>query len=197
MVDQARPLGLDLGDAEAERIVAFESLLLDHAVRLGFVATADAARIRTRHILDCLRAVPVLRPGDRTAVDLGSGAGLPGVVVACAIPSLDVKLVEAHRRRAAFLELTVERLALENAQVLIEQVDAVDVVADICFSRAFAPLPAAWDACRRILRPGGRLVFFAGGSFQAETSLPDAGCEELLEAPLLESSGPLVIMTRQ
>jgi 16S rRNA G527 N7-methylase RsmG len=119
------------------------------------------------------------------------------VVVACAIPSLDVKLIEAHRRRAAFLELTVERLALENAQVLIEQVNVVDVVADVCFSRAFAPLPAAWDACRRILRPGGRLVVFAGRSFQADTSLPDARSEELLEAPLLESSGPLVIMTRQ
>ncbi len=198
MIEQARHLGLDLGDDVAERLVAFETLLLDHAVRLGFVSATDAARIRARHTLDCLRAVLVVRSDDRTAFDVGSGAGLPGVVVACAVPSLSVTLVEPRRRRAAFLELVVERLELDNACVLLGRAESLEgSPADLCFARAFASLPDAWKACRRLLRSGGRFVYFAGAGFSGRVEVPDAGSWELLATPFLESFGPLVIMTRQ
>jgi 16S rRNA (guanine527-N7)-methyltransferase len=162
----------------------------------GFVAAADAGRLRERHILDSLRAVRAVRAGDTRALDLGSGAGLPGVVVALACPSLHVVLVEPRRARVAFLELAVEQLSLSNASVLAMRIQDVHEQVDVCFSRAFAPMPDAWRAAAPRLRAGGRLVYFAGAGAVPPELPSDAAAVEVLESPLLESSGPLFIMTR-
>lgn len=163
----------------------------------GLIASSDAERIRERHVLDCLRAVAAIRPGDSTAYDLGSGAGLPGLVVAIAAPSVHVGLVEPRRARIAFIELAIERLELPNASVLAARVQALEAQVDLCFARAFAPPAAAWRAALPLLRPGGRLVYFAGaGAAGSPDPLPGAASVERLDTPLLESSGPLTIMTR-
>ncbi len=118
LIDSAAELGIDLIGNQADALLLFELLLLDKAIPLGFVAEGDRTTIRERHILDSLRAVLALEGSDTNALDLGSGAGLPGIVVAIARPSLRVGLVEARGRRAAFPELAVERLGLPNAVVL-------------------------------------------------------------------------------
>jgi 16S rRNA (guanine527-N7)-methyltransferase len=187
-------IGVDLSDEACSRLERFEELLRERALPTGLVAPADAGRLRDRHILDSLRAVAVVVPGDARAFDIGSGAGLPGVVVAIACPSLHVVLVEPRRARAAFLELAVEHLSLSNASVLAARIEDVDEQADLCFSRAFAPLPEAWRLAVPRLRRGGRLVYFAGSG--APEPPPDAAAVEVLDSPLLESSGPLFIMTR-
>jgi 16S rRNA (guanine527-N7)-methyltransferase len=137
-----------------------------------------------------------MSPGDARALDLGSGAGLPGVVVAIARPTVHVILVEPRRVRVAFLELAVEHLGLANVSVLAARIQDVDDQVDLCFSRAFAPLPEAWLVAAPRLRPGGRLVYFAGAGAGPPEPPSDASAVEVLESPLLESSGPLFIMTR-
>ena len=67
---------------------------------------------------------------------------------------------------------------------------------DVCFSRAFAALPEAWRAAAPRLRAGGRLVYFAGAGASPPETPSDVSATEVLESPLLESSGPLFIMTR-
>jgi 16S rRNA (guanine527-N7)-methyltransferase len=200
----ARGLGLDLGHDALRSLAAFERLLVECALPRGMVAASDASRIRERHVLDCLRAVGALRPGDRDALDLGSGAGLPGLVVAIARPDVDVCLVERRSARTAFLELAIERLRVPNASVLESRIEAVrDLQVDVGFARAFAPLPDAWQAARGLLRPGGRLVYFAG----ARTPVPADPAEigdadgpprslEILQTRVLATGGPLIIMTR-
>jgi 16S rRNA (guanine527-N7)-methyltransferase len=186
----------DLSDDAVSRLERFEKLLRERALPAGLVAAADADRLWERHILDSLRAVQAMRPGDARALDVGSGAGLPGVVVAIARPALHVALVEPRRTRAAFLELVVEQLSLSNASVLGARIGDVDEQVDLCFSRAFAPLPEAWRLAAPRLRAGGRLVYFAGAGAGAPELPPGAAAVEVLESPLLESSGPLFIMTR-
>jgi len=189
-------LGVELSEEASAGLERFEELLREHAVPNGLIATADAGRLRERHILDSLRAVGALGPEDRRALDLGSGAGLPGVVVAIVRPSLHVVLVEPRRARVAFLELAVEDLRLSNVAVLAARIEDVDDQVDVCFSRAFAPLPEAWRLAAPRLRPGGRLVYFAGAGAVPPEASSDGSPVEVLESPLLESSGPLFIMTR-
>jgi 16S rRNA (guanine527-N7)-methyltransferase len=198
LVESATGLGIDLERNQVEALLSFEFLLIDRAIPLGLVARGDRTTLRERHILDSLRGVLALVPSDTDALDLGSGAGLPGIVVAIARPSLRVGLVEVRRRRVAFLELAVERLGLSNVTVLAMPAERLDRVVDVCFARALAGLSKTWEVARHLLRPEGRLVYFGGEGFrEADQMPPDAYSLRLLRTPALASSGPVVIMTRQ
>lgn len=195
-------LGLTLIPEQLDRLAAFEELLLERAVPLGLVAEADAPRLRERHLLDCARAALAVRATDVAACDLGSGAGLPGLVVAVCRPELRITLLEPQRRRAAFLELAVERLSLQNAEVRIARAEELEGSFDLCFARALASLERCWALALPHLHPGGRLVYFAGaggatGPIEDGGALPGVSSAELLRSPFLESAGPLVIMGRQ
>jgi len=193
---QAGHLGVFLAPPQLSQLRRFEDLLVDRAVPLGAISRSDSARIRERHTLDSLRAVPLVEDVDQAA-DLGSGAGLPGVVVAIALPRVRMLLIERRPQRAAFLELAVEDLGLSNAAVVAGRVEDVAGDVDVALARAFAPLDEAWARALGILRPGGRLVYFSGAG--SPTPEPPAGSviQSVLRTPVLESSGALVIMTRQ
>ncbi|MEZ0235606.1 MAG: RsmG family class I SAM-dependent methyltransferase, partial [Actinomycetota bacterium] len=83
----AASLGVDLDDAAIERLERFERRLSEKGAPMGMVASSDLPRLRERHILDCLRATSLL-PEAGTVCDMGSGAGLPGIVLAIARPDV-------------------------------------------------------------------------------------------------------------
>jgi 16S rRNA (guanine527-N7)-methyltransferase len=184
-----------LDAAQLDRLAAYHDLIAARAVPIGIVSRADVGTLLERHVLDCLRAAPLI-VGPRV-VDIGSGAGLPGIVVAIARPDTRVHLVESRHRRAAFLELAVERLELRNAVPVPARIEDIVGPFDTALARAFADARASWATADRVLRPGGRLVYFAGARFQADPAA-EAGvrAEVVLPPPLLASSGPLVIMSR-
>src|SRR5688572_2485564 len=97
----AAAVGVELTPEMVSRLESFGTLVRGHGAALGLVGTADLPRLRERHLSDCLRAVAAVRKTDRTAYDLGSGAGLPGIVVGIACPLLEVTLIESRRRRGA------------------------------------------------------------------------------------------------
>jgi 16S rRNA (guanine527-N7)-methyltransferase len=183
------------------RLTSFGVLLRERAIPLGLVAEGDRDRVWERHIEDCLRATAAFRNEDRVAYDLGSGAGLPGIVLACALPDRRFRLIEPRRRAAAFLELTVERLYLENVEVVMARVEDLSEPADVATARAFAPFERAWPAAFPLLRPGGRLVYFAGEGLEEPAaharalSTPEPPAEVEVIEPV-DSWGPLVIMSR-
>lgn len=165
VLGDASRLRVPLDDRRAALLLAFTDLLAERAVPLGLVGGSDRGRLYRRHVLDSLGAAAAFEPGDRAALDLGSGAGLPGVVLAVALPGVRFVLLEPRARRAGFLELAVDRLGLENAEVRVAR--AEDLVGeapgvDVVTARAFAPLPRSWAAAHPLLRPGGRLVYFVG-----------------------------------
>jgi 16S rRNA (guanine527-N7)-methyltransferase len=193
LVEACGALGVVQSEAQAGRLLRFEGLLRDLALPRGMIAASDGPRLRKRHVLDCLRAASLVASAG-SAYDLGSGAGLPGVVVAIAVPTLQVGLVESRGGRVAFLERALEELELANARVLAARVEDLSEPVDVCFARAFAPADQAWRAARPLLAPGGRLVYFASGATQIEH--PEGASVVTLRTPVLESSGPLVIMSR-
>jgi 16S rRNA (guanine527-N7)-methyltransferase len=198
----ATSLGLSLPENASHRLERFGDLLVARAIALGLVAASDRARILERHVLDSLRAAPAFGPQDRAAYDLGSGAGLPGIVLACALPDRGFRLVEPKRRAVAFLELATERLELTNVEIVARRHDELTGPADVVTARAFGPVDRSWAAAWALLRPGGRLVYFAGRDLarpeEAARGLRDPEPPGEVHAEgLVESYGPLVIMARR
>ena len=186
-----------LSQDQRDSLRRYEALLQTNAVPMGLVSKRDAGRIWERHILDSLRALEPMRPTDRVVADLGSGAGLPGIPIAIARPDARVLLIEARERRAAFLELAVEHLALGNAEPLILNVRDALLSVDLCLARAFGSASESWKAAEPLLAPGGALLYWAGRSWP-DTRLADAvGVRaEICGLASQDGEGPLVMMAR-
>jgi 16S rRNA (guanine527-N7)-methyltransferase len=142
-----------------------ESLAVDGVVR-GLIGPREAGRLWTRHVLNSAVAGTLLVAGCRV-VDIGSGAGLPGIPLAIARPDCEFVLVEPLERRAVYLGQVVVDLGLSNCRVVrgrAEQVINECGDADVVTSRAVAPLDrlAAWSA--PLLRIGGQLLALKGSS---------------------------------
>ncbi|MEV6691304.1 16S rRNA (guanine(527)-N(7))-methyltransferase RsmG [Micromonospora sp. NPDC051196] len=152
---------------------AYAELLVTDGVVRGLIGPREAPRIWDRHLLNCA-VVGELIPTDATVIDVGSGAGLPGLVLAIARPDLQVTLLEPLARRTAFLAEAVETLGLhDSVQVLRGRAEEVaagpdPVRGDVVTARAVAPLDrlAAW--CLPLAVLGGRLVALKGASAAEE-----------------------------
>ena len=193
--DLAEVVGAGLDTATIARLERFEGLLRDQAVPMGMVSASDAARLRERHIVDSLRALPHL-PESGSVCDLGSGAGFPGLVLAITRPDLRFVLVEVRRNRAAFLQRAAGDLA--NVTVYARRLETFRAQrVDACTARAFGPPAKSWEAAARILEPRGRLLYWAGASYDRGSDLPDGVAATHFTTSALARSGPLVIMARQ
>jgi 16S rRNA (guanine527-N7)-methyltransferase len=156
------------GDAlpQAEKYAA---LLTGAGVERGVVGPAEADRIWDRHLLNS-GVLARLIPAKGTLVDLGSGAGLPGIVLAILLPGVRVTLLEPLARRVDFLNECVTALGLANAQVLRGRAEdmAGQLSADVVVSRAVAPLDKLVGLSIGLTRPGGRVLAIKGSSAEAE-----------------------------
>jgi 16S rRNA (guanine527-N7)-methyltransferase len=186
----------ELSDTQRASLVLYEELLLSQAVPRGIVAASDSGHLRTRHILDSLRAMPYISGEAERIVDLGSGAGLPGLPIAVVRPDLEVTLTEPRQVRAAFLELVVERLRLPNVRVFPEPAEGLDQGFDVCLARGFGDALRTWEVARALLDPLGELLYWAGRSFTLD-DVPSGASVRAVGEATLESGGPIVIMTRE
>ncbi|MFI7025225.1 16S rRNA (guanine(527)-N(7))-methyltransferase RsmG [Micromonospora sp. NPDC049900] len=148
---------------------AYAELLATDGVVRGLIGPRETPRIWDRHLLNCA-VVGELIPQGATVVDVGSGAGLPGLVLAIARPDLTVTLVEPLARRTVFLDEAVESLGL-TASVRVFRGRAEEAVAepelppsDVVTARAVAPLDRLAGWCLPLAAPGGRLIALKGAS---------------------------------
>ena len=148
---------------------AYARLLTEVGTERGIVGPSEAARIWDRHLLNC-GVISRLIPAHRSIVDLGSGAGLPGIVLAMLLPRARVTLVEPMARRVEFLEECVAALGLQNAEVLRGRGEelAGKLSADVVTSRAVAPLDRLASLSVGLARTGGRVLAMKGASAPAE-----------------------------
>lgn len=179
--------------AEAGRVFASERLplavryadwLADAGVVRGLIGPREAERLWDRHILNCAVLAAALPP-EGSVADIGSGAGLPGLVVAIARPRLRVTLVEPLLRRTTFLSEVVDDLGLSNVEVVRGRADALhgDRVFDVVTSRAVAPLGRLLEWSMPLVAPEGALVAMKGSSVAGEIEearpvLTRLGCAE-------------------
>jgi 16S rRNA (guanine527-N7)-methyltransferase len=187
---------VDLSEHQVILLERYEGLLREQAVPGRMIAAADAGRLHDRHVLDCLRGVEWLGVNDGSLLDIGSGAGLPGIVFAIARPVLEVTLVESRRSRAIFLRSAVASLGLERVRVVHGRIEQQQIEVDVCVARAFGSASRSWEAAAPHLGPMGRLIYWAGASFRPSDTPSDLRVD-VVRAPALARSGPLVMMSRQ
>jgi 16S rRNA (guanine527-N7)-methyltransferase len=147
----------------------FAALLVTDGVARGLLGPRESGRIWSRHVSNCAAVTDLIPSGDRV-VDVGSGAGLPGLVVAIRRPDLRVDLVEPMQRRVDFLVDAVAELGLADQVRVVrgraEDVDVIRAVGAACAvtARAVAPLDRLVAWCLPLLEPGGRFVLIKGRS---------------------------------
>jgi 16S rRNA (guanine527-N7)-methyltransferase len=156
------------GDA-LPRAEKYAELLAGSGVERGLLGPAEADRIWERHLLNCA-AVAHLVPARCSLVDVGSGAGLPGIVLAMLLPQARVTLLEPLARRVEFLCETIAELGLTNVEVVRGRAEdlAGQMSADVVTARAVAPLDKLAGLSLGLLRPGGRVLAIKGSSAEAE-----------------------------
>jgi 16S rRNA (guanine527-N7)-methyltransferase len=156
--------GPALGQAER-----YAELLAGPGVEQGLIGPRETARLWDRHLMNCA-AVAELVPDACSVIDLGSGAGLPGVVLAMLLPDSRIVLLEPMERRAAFLEECVRLLGLGNAEVRRGRAEemAGRLAADVVTARAVAPMDRLAGLALGLVRPGGLVLAIKGAGAAEE-----------------------------
>ncbi|MDN4473877.1 16S rRNA (guanine(527)-N(7))-methyltransferase RsmG [Demequina zhanjiangensis] len=142
----------------------FAELLADQGVLRGLIGPRELERVWERHILNSAAVVPFL--GDGVIVDIGSGAGLPGLVVAAMLPERRVVLVEPMERRVQWLLEASREVGIDNVTVLRGRAEEVkeSVEADVITARAVASIDKLVKWCAPLLAPEGEMVLLKGRS---------------------------------
>jgi 16S rRNA (guanine527-N7)-methyltransferase len=152
-----------------ELAAEFARLLATVAVERGLIGPREAPRLWSRHLLNSA-ALASWIPVGVDALDLGSGAGLPGIPLAIARPDLHMTLVEPMARRAIFLKETVAALGLDVAIRRARGEELEPASADVVVARAVAPLARLIPLALPLLRENGRLVALKGSNAEGELS---------------------------
>jgi 16S rRNA (guanine527-N7)-methyltransferase len=186
-------------DAE-QRLLAYLVLLQKWNRVYNLTAVRGAPRMVTQHLLDCLAAVPHVAAA--TILDVGSGAGLPGIPLALALPDSRVTLLDSSHKKTAFLRQAVMQLKLENVEVVCERAETWNAPAafDVVISRAFSELAEFVSLAGRHVSAGGRLIAMKGVHPYEEIAQLPRGWRVLqvivLKIPGIEAQRHLVALGR-
>ena len=191
-------LGLSVTLPVNERLLAYLKLLAKWNRVYNLTAIREETKWVSHHLLDSLAVVPHLPPG--AIVDVGSGAGFPGIPIAFACPDRQVTLLDSNQKKGAFLTQASTELALPNVSVVMERAESYHPVTayDVVIARAFSNMGDFIKLAGHLLTPGGVLIAMKGarpdaeiaqlpGSWSADTIVP-------LHVPYLEAKRHLIFL---
>ncbi len=202
-------LGLELTDGQIAQLLDYQSLIGKWTRVYNLTAVRDPAEMMTHHLLDSLAAVaPLTRHLQKNGLeqgssllDVGSGAGLPGVVIAICCPTIAVTCVDTVAKKAAFIKQAALALKLPNLTGLHSRVENITQSFDVICSRAFASLPdfTSWSAAA--LSPQGVWMAMKGKHPADEIAALPAGIDvfhvEQLQVPGLDAERCIIWMRQK
>lgn len=171
-----RQVGMRLNARQMALLAQYEQELLAWNERFNLTAIRDVEEVRVKHFLDSLTCVQAIRenPGKRV-VDIGTGAGFPGLVLKIAYPAVQLTLVESVGKKADFCRYMVKTLGLDNVEIVQERAENVGQVQayreqfDWAVARAVAALPVLAEYLLPLVRVGGSMLAMKGESGPAES----------------------------
>ncbi len=199
VADGLRAMRIEQPAAAQELLTRYLELIAKWNRVHNLTAVRETGRMVTLHLLDSLSLLPYLESA-ATLLDVGSGAGLPGIPVAIARPGLAVTLLDSSHKKCAFLRQAKAELGLANVEVMCERVEAWHPAApfEVVVSRAFSDLGDFVAQAKHLVAPGGRLIAMKGVyPFEEITRIPAThrvtGVVEL-DVPLLDAKRHLVLL---
>jgi 16S rRNA (guanine527-N7)-methyltransferase len=182
-------LGLVLSDAQIQHLLDYAALIQKWNKVYNLTALRDPADILTHHLLDSLTAIAPLRLHTQgqpiRVLDVGSGGGLPGVVLAICMPELNVSCVDTVAKKAAFVQQVAVSLKLPNLRGLHARVESLTDPYQVICSRAFASLPDFVTWSRSALAEGGVWMAMKGKHPQGEIDALPADVQVFHVEPLM------------
>lgn len=180
MPDVSRETAVHLFGPRLALAERYALLLATDAVDRGLIGPRETDRLWDRHLLNCAAMAPAVPPG-ATLADVGSGAGLPGLVLAIARPDLSVRLVEPLLRRATFLSEAASTLDLANVEIVRARAEDLSGrwTVDVVTARAVAPLDRLLRWCLPLVRRGGEILALKGARAQEELDATQADLARL------------------
>ena len=162
-------LGLTLPEATQQKLLDYLALVQKWNKVYNLTAVRDEARMLTHHLLDSLAVVPHVKDAT-TILDVGSGAGLPGILLALALPDTQVTLLDSNQKKTTFLRQAKMQLALSNITVVCERVEKYQSkhTLSVITSRALAELQEFAALAGHLVAPGGQLIAMKGADPSAE-----------------------------
>lgn len=198
-------LGLVLDEAQIDQLLAYQAMIQKWNKVYNLTAVRDPAEMLTHHLLDSLAVIrPLLGQltGSRPPclLDVGSGAGLPGVVIAICCPALTVDCVDAVAKKAAFIQQVAVTLKLPNLRGLHQRVETLTGHYDLICSRAFASLADFVAGSQEVLAPEGIWMAMKGKLPEPEMAALPTGAKvfhvEQLTVPGLDADRCIVWIRR-
>lgn len=151
-----------------EALDQYSQLLNKWNRAINLVSPSTLPQLWSRHFLDSAQIRKFLPIETKAWVDIGSGAGFPGLVVSCLEPEIFVTCLESDQRKSVFLQTVIRELGL-NANVIAERIEKVPPMqADVISARALAPVSILLEHAERHLRPGGTAIFLKGSTYMNE-----------------------------
>jgi len=192
-----RELGLSLDDAQQRALLAYRDLLVKWNRAYNLTAVRDPGEMVQRHLLDSLSVLAHL--DNRDTLDVGTGAGLPGIPLAIARPDLRFVLLDSNGKKTRFVRHARRELGLSNVEVVNTRVEQYRNAPSQIISRAFAALPDMLQALAPLITDGSRvLAMKAAAADQELAGLPDGWRARVapLSVPGLAEARVLVIASR-
>jgi 16S rRNA (guanine527-N7)-methyltransferase len=204
LADGASELGLELSQEQLERFQRFYEVLTDWAQRVSLTAVRDEEGVQRRHFLESAALIPTLEEEgfslrDRSLIDVGSGAGIPGVPLKILEPSLRLTLVEAKQRKAEFLLALLPELGLTDVTVVTRRAEQTAhdpryrEQYDFAVAKALAPLRTLVELTLPFVRMGGLVLAPKGREAESEVQEARTALETLKGS--VRSVGPLPLAT--
>ena len=186
----ARELGVELSQHQLEQFHRYYEILTDWAERVSLTAVKDAEGVQRRHFLESAGLLPVLEDEglslkDRSLIDVGSGAGIPGIPLKILEPSLQLTLVEAKQRKSEFLSALLPEIGLEDVTVITRRAEELGhnpqhrEQYNFAVAKALAPLRTLTELTLPFLVMGGQLLAPKGKEAEKEVEEADVALETL------------------
>lgn len=189
-----------LSEAQLQQVSTHLGLLLKWNSRTNLTAIRDPDEIIARHFGESLFTAKLLfAPGSTgSVIDIGSGAGFPGLPLKVWSPGLELTLVESNQKKAVFLKEAVRALHLTGTTVLTDRAEQLTLQADVVSLRAVERFEAILPVARRLVSSGGRIALLIGNSQEAmaESLLADVHWEPAVPMPSSASRSLLVATAR-